>query len=97
MEKKMEMQSEVHVNKAFPNIINGKNFFVLQCKIINGAVRSGMNMCLPFSSGLDITIPIDELRVVTDEFVEVIVYCEDSEEINFLSELNLVGLTLLVE
>ncbi|MET3135485.1 hypothetical protein AAKU55_005795 [Oxalobacteraceae bacterium GrIS 1.11] len=91
------MHSEIQVEDIFTENCDGKILFVLKCKIINGVVEVGSNMSLPFSAGLDMTIPIDEIEVIDERSIKIKVHCEDVEEIEFLRGLNLDGEVLLIE
>jgi hypothetical protein len=62
-----------------------------------GEVMVGSNMSLPFSAGLDMSIPIDEIEMLGEQRIEIKVHCNDHEEIEFLLGLNLSGEVLVVE
>ena len=91
------MRPEIRINEIFSEEHNEKLFFVMQCQIVTGSIKIGSNINLPFSSGLDMTIPVDAIESSNDQIIRIKVRCEDAEEIEFLRGLNLVGETLIVE
>jgi hypothetical protein len=91
------MYSEICVDDILTENFDGKFFFVLLCKIVSGAIGAGLNVNVSFGTGLDMTIPIDEIEVVGGNGIKIKVYCEDLEEVEFLRGLNLVGEVLRVE
>lgn len=91
------MKSEIQIENIFTENLDGKKLFVLQSQILSGVVKVGMDMSLPFSSGLDMTIPIDEIEIIDARHIKIKVYCEDSEELEFLQGLNLDNEILVVE
>lgn len=56
-------------------------------------------MNLPYSSGLDIAIPVDEIEFTPGQSgeVRIKVLCEDKSDVEFLQGLNLEGEILTVE
>ncbi len=91
------MQSQIQIENISTENFDGKILFVLKCQIIAGDVKVGYNMNLPFSTGFDMTIPIDEIEVIGVQRIKIKVNCEDQEEIDFLLGLNLDGEVLLVD
>ncbi|UTY59325.1 hypothetical protein [Massilia sp. erpn] len=97
MKEQLKMHSKIQVEDIFTKNVGEKIFFVLACRIVAGEVTVGSNMSLPFSAGLGMTIPIDEIDVIGDQRIEIKVHCNDQEEIEFLLGLNLNGEALVVE
>jgi len=91
------MHSEIQIEDICTKNVAGKILFVLTCRIVVGEVIIGSNMSLPFSAGLDMTIPIDEIKMLGERRIEIRVHCDDHEEIEFLLGLNLNGEVLVVE
>jgi hypothetical protein len=91
------MHSEIYIENISTEDTGERLLFILQCQVINGTVQTGSNMSLPFSTGIDMTIPVDEVEVVGDQHIRIKVHCEDLEEIEFLLGLNLNGENLLIE
>jgi len=92
------MHSEIQVENAFSENFEGRIKFVLQSQIVSGVVKVGMAMTLPFSSGLVMTMPIDEVEIVDNhQYIKIKVHCDDSDELEFLLGLNLDGEILTVE
>ncbi|MDC8757108.1 hypothetical protein [Janthinobacterium fluminis] len=91
------MHSKIKVENIFIENTNGKILFVLTCQIVVGCVQVGSNVSFPFSAGLDMIVPIDEVEVIGGQRIRVKVHCEDQEEMDFLLGLNLDEEVLLVE
>jgi len=92
------MKSEIQIDLVSTEEIASQIFFVLQCTVLNGAVQKGQTMTLPFSSGVDMTIPVDEVENAVDQpgKIRVKVLCEDLSDVEFLRGLNLEGDVLAV-
>lgn len=91
------MHSEIQVENAFSEDFEGEIKFVLQSQIVSGIVKVSMDMTLPFSSGLVMTMPIDEVELVDNQNIKIKVHCDDADELEFLLGLNLDGEILTVE
>lgn len=91
------MHSEIQVENAFSEDFEGEIKFVLQSQIVSGVVKVGMDMTLPISSGLVMTMPIDEVEIVDNQYIKIKVHCDDADELEFLLGLNLDGEILAVE
>ncbi|WP_211440817.1 hypothetical protein [Collimonas humicola] len=91
------MHSEIHIENIFAENTEAGLFLIMQCQVVNGAVQIGANVSLPFSAGIDMTIPVDGIEVIADRHIKIKVRCEDSAEIDFLLGLDLNGESLLVE
>lgn len=85
----METEKKIFVESVSSNRSNEINAFLLNCRIIAGAVRVGDQICLDFSKGIEMTIPIDEIEVLDGQLIQIKVHCEDDGEIDFLCGLNL--------
>jgi hypothetical protein len=97
MKKQLGMHSQIRIKNVSIERSAGKNLFVLECLIITGGVQVGLNMSLPYSSGIDMTIPIDQVEVIEAQRMKIKVHCDDQEELEFLLGLNLDGEVLIVE
>ncbi|MBI3727383.1 MAG: hypothetical protein HY254_03505 [Burkholderiales bacterium] len=93
----IEMHSEIQVENVFSEDFEGKIKFVLQSQIVSGVVKVGMDMTLRFNSGLVMTMPIDEVEIVDNQYIKIKVHCDDSDELEFLLGLNLDSEILTVE
>lgn len=91
------MHSEIQVENAFSEDFEGETKFVLQSQIVSGIVKVGMDMTLPISSGLVMTMPIDEVEIVDSQYIKIKVHCDDADELEFLLGLNLDDDILAVE
>lgn len=92
------MKSEVRIEAIAVEEINGKTAFVMRCEVIGAPVRAGQNMTLPYSSGLDMTIPVDDVEVSSSDAtrIKILVRCDDEEDVEFLRGLNLADEVLAV-
>lgn len=91
------MHSKIHIENILAENTEAGLFLIMECQVISGAVQIGANISLPFSAGIDMTIPVDGIEVIGDRHIKIKVLCEDSAEIEFLLELGLNGENLLVE
>ena len=92
------MKSEIKIDSVSTQELATQVFFVLQCTVRNGVVQKGQAMTLPYSSGLDMTIPVDEVESAVDQpgKIRIKVLCDDLSDVEFLRGLNLEGEVLSV-
>ena len=93
------MMSQIQIDSTSSQELANQLFFILQCTVLVGSVQKGQNMNLPYSSGLDIAIPVDEIEFTPGQSgeVRIKVLCEDKSDVEFLQGLNLEGEILTVE
>ncbi len=83
--------TQIHVDRTQVLQEAGETRFVMYCRVDGECVERGSVLSLPISAGMDMTIPVNEVVQEDGGGVVIVVSCDDADEADFLSGLDLAG------
>ena len=82
------------VSESFPITVSSRQLFVLAGDIVEGTIKSGMQVVIPFNSALSLKLPIHGVEFVDrmespESKVALTIRCDNKDELQMLLDLDL--------
>ncbi len=84
---------------ATPYVVKGSNLFVLPGEVVEGDVRPGMFLSVPFNSSLELTAPVHAIEYASssaDRSLSLVVKCEREEDLELWASIGLQDEDLII-
>lgn len=91
--------SKIYIDATSSESSSEGLYFVMKCNVVDEPPAVGMEIKVPLSSGVEMSIPVDKMELLEENSKRLTIkaQCDDQDDIDFLSGFDLVGEIFVVE